>query len=287
MRWTAVFLCACATPGAAVDEPNPLDAVWGQAIRPGDMIVAVPGTGGYTTLGAWIDAAVDAEHPIPTVDGRTNINPIVLEQALGAMRRAEFTNLEIATGKVTLALWGAGVTKATAFDYKSLDGQTVRFAVLGGTSVCADGTLVDNLTHYNRDDLDADARDLWMRTQASHPAGVTIVSHSWGGAVAEYVAMNRAALDGDIDLRFVVAAGVPAMVVGYQLLGPDLRDVTSGARSTPVYEVDRPDDMVHNLDPSGDLESHQYDIMFGDVFRGSYGITTDELSCHGIPGPCS
>ena len=294
VRGFAVLGClaGCAATGPADALPQPLDVVWGMSIQPGDLIIAVPGTGGYTGLGAWIDAAVDAQHPIPTIDGRANVNPIVLEQAIAASQRAELTNLEIADGTVALALWGAGVTKTSAFRYHSLAGLTVRFDVLGGESVCAVGALLDNLGNYNRDNLDRDARDLWQRARAwlaQHPAArITLVAHSWGGAVAEYVAMNRATLEAEIgplggELAFVVAAGVPASVVGYQLLGPALRDVDT----TSVYETDRPDDMVHNLDPSGDIESHQYDIMYGDVFQGSYGIATDELSCHGIPGPCS
>jgi hypothetical protein len=27
--------------------------------------------------------------------------------------------------------------------------------------------------------------------------------------------------------------------------------------------------------------------MFGETFEGSYGITTTELSCHGVPGRCA
>ena len=92
-------------------------------------------------------------------------------------------------------------------------------------------------------------------------------------------------------LPFVVGAGVPGLIVGYMPAGPGFRTVTSVGPASElgiaVYEVDRPDDMVHNLNPSGNIEGHQYDIMFGTSFQGSYGITTMELSCSGVPGPCS
>jgi hypothetical protein len=71
-------------------------------------------------------------------------------------------------------------------------------------------------------------------------------------------------------------------VPDYSFAGPGLRDVTDGH----LYEVDRPDDPVHMLSPSGNGGGHQYDILFGTDFQGSYGVTTDELSCDGVPGAC-
>src|SRR5258706_8119618 len=154
------LLVGCADQAPVEPElPQPLDAIWSRSIMPGDLIVAVPGTGGYTGLGAFVDAGVDAQHPIPMIDGRIDVNPIVLEQAIAAMQRAGFDDAAITGGAVTIGLWGAGVTKAAAFDYRSLDGLTVRIAVLGGESVCAVGALVQNLGHYNSDDADRDARD--------------------------------------------------------------------------------------------------------------------------------
>ena len=63
------------------------------------------------------------------------------------------------------------------------------------------------------------------------------------------------------DAQLIVAAGVPASIVGWNALGPGIHDVT--------IEVDRPDDPVHNLRPFDNIEGHQYDIMFGDSFQGS------------------
>src|SRR5882672_675366 len=114
-RW-AVFawLAACATPGAPIaSDPPTIETIWQQVIRPGDLIVAVPGTGGYTDLGAWIDAAYDPAHPsaLPVIDGRVEINPIVLEQAIAAATRAGLSSTEIEAGAVALGLWGSGATK--------------------------------------------------------------------------------------------------------------------------------------------------------------------------------
>jgi hypothetical protein len=44
------------------------------------------------------------------------------------------------------------------------------------------------------------------------------------------------------------------------------------------------------MNPSGNGDGHQYDILFGDAYRGdfhgSYGITTTDISCRGTPGAC-
>lgn len=257
-------------------EPQPIDVIWGESIQPGDTIVAVPGTGGYTLLGAFIDAAA----PDP-IDQRTNpsLNPIVLEQAIAAAQRAGIADADLEAGVIHFGLWGAGVTKTSHFTYHSLGGLTVGFDVLGGKSICAVGDATNNLFNYTKDNADADARDLYARLPAAAQR-ITIVSHSWGGAVAEYLLEEIA--KNDPRLPFVVAAGVPGLIAGYNLVGPGLRPVGSAS----LYEVDRPDDPIHTLHLAWDIEGHQYDIMIGDTFEGSYGITTEELSCHRIPGPC-
>lgn len=266
-----ILLVGCTDPKAPPPGPLPIDLVWSASIQPGDLIVAVPGTGAYTGLGAYLDQST-------TIDGRTNhgLNPIVLEQAIAAAQRAGIADVDIEGGAVELALFGAG-TRATAFTYTSLGGLTVHFDVLGGKVAVANGTITDNLTNYTRDNIDADARDLAARI-AARGLRTTVVAHSYGGAVAEYLIEQLP----DPQRVFTVAAGVPALVIGYKFAGPGLRDVGDAK----LYETDRPDDMVHNLNPSGNIEGHQYDIVFGDAFQGSYGITTMELSCHGVPGPC-
>jgi hypothetical protein len=296
----ALTLAACAAEPAMPDQPGPLETVWGESIRAGDLVVAVPGTGAYTLTGATIDevAAATPAGSVPLVDVRVKpFNSINLEQAIAAARRAGFFDEEIEAGRVHFTLWGAGVTRATELIYGSYEGLRVPFTVLGGRTVAAEGLVTDNLFNYNSGNADRDASDLYGRIAAwidDHPSveprRVTLVAHSWGGAVSEYLASHLAsfherfgALPRGASLPFVMAAGVPGFIPGYQCLGPGIRTVESGVR---VYEVDRPDDMVHNLDPSGNVEGHQYNIMFGDDFRGSYGITTMELSCAGVPGPC-
>ncbi len=272
----AVVVAGCAGPAAPAPEPPlPIDAIWAASIRPGDLIVAVPGTGAYDNVGQPIDAANGA-----VIDGTNpQLNPIVLEQAIAAATRAGFSSDDLAAGAVTLAVWGSGATTAR-FTYRSLGGLTVPFAVLGGENACAIGALPQNILHYTRDNADADARDLIARIAAFDAVGqVTIVAHSWGGAVAEHVLLNDLA---DGSLAFVVAAGVPKAIVGEGFVGPGLRP--EGAAS--LYEIDRPDDPVHSFDFAWDIEGHQYDIIWGDTFVGSYGISTDELSCHRQPGAC-
>jgi hypothetical protein len=280
----AVMLAACAAePATMPDQPAPQDTVWGEAIHAGDLIVAVPGTGAYSLIGKAIDevAATTPRGQVPLVDVRRKpFNSINLEQAIAATRRAGFGDDEIEAGRVHFALWGAGVTSATEIVYGSFEGLRVPFTILGGRTICADGQLPDNLFNYNSDNADADARDMYVRIAAwidDHPSAEWLASNL--GSFEE----RFGALPHGASLPFVMTAGVPAFIPGYQCLGPGFRTVPSGIR---VYEVDRPDDMVHNLDPSGNIEGHQYNITFGDDFRGSYGITTMELSCLGVPGPC-
>ena len=294
-----VLVTACATTPPGPEPEAPIDAIWGQTIRAGDLIVAVPGTGAEGNLGARIDAAIDPADPTapPLVDPRVDsaLNPIVLEQAIAATERAGFSDDEIASGVVSYALWGAGVQHATAFDYHALGGATVHFVVLGGTNTCATGSIESNILNYSADDALRDATDLYARTQTwteQNPGfsrHVIVTAHSWGGAVAEYFAENLPAiaetngpLDSGARVSFVIAAGVPKLILGYTFEGPGLRPVGDAS----LYEIDRPDDPVHALDFAWSLSGHQYDISYGDAFQGSYGITTDELSCDGTPGAC-
>jgi hypothetical protein len=289
--WLAIVLAGCAaapSPAPGGDAPTPLDRAWA-SIRRGDAIVAVVGTGGYTLLGAMIDAAARRGSPAVVsqqIDPSTN--PIVLEQAIGAAQRAGLSDQDIETRAVSLGLWGAGVTSATSFVYESLGGLRVTFDVIGGESACAVGALFDNLGSYTNDSADKDARDLYARAQAYAGARrLVLVAHSWGGAVAEHLvhhlASIRSALGGAATMPLVVAAGVPGAILGEGMDGPGARFAGDGL----VYEIDRPDDPVHALDPSGDIEGHEYDIVIGGVFEGSYGITTTELACRGVPGPCA
>jgi hypothetical protein len=289
-----VALITSCTTTAPVDDPppfDPLDQVWSETIRRGDIIVAVPGTSTYTTLGAYIEDHAPAE-----IDARAVLNTVeVLEAELAAAVRAGFTAAEIEGGAVTLALWGSGITKLTSFRYRSLDGLHVTFVVIGGTSVCAVGGIPENLGNYNAANADKDARDLYRRTQAFvatlPPAdrNIVLVSHSWGGLVAEFFASNLATYTHDhgplarATIAFVQAAGVPPLVPGYTPYGPGFRTVGDATR---VYEVDRPDDPAHTFSPTGNGGGHHYVIMFGDVYQGWYGITTDELACAGTPGIC-
>lgn len=74
MRVLAALLLTAAT-GCALDEdaaipqaPAPLDVVWEQTIRRGDVVLLIPGTGSVDYLATPIEALGD--HPI--VDVRTN-----------------------------------------------------------------------------------------------------------------------------------------------------------------------------------------------------------------------
>jgi hypothetical protein len=273
-----LVLAACevaAPPGPSA--PDPTEQIWAEGIQPGTLIVAVPGTGAYDDVGSIIDASGSG-----VLDWRTNhgFNPIVLEQAIAAAQRAGLSNADIEAGAVGIAIWGSGATKVPGFAYHSLGGLTVHVDVLGGMNAAATGSLQDNLLNYSADHAKADAADLVSRAVAA--AGgrpMAVVAHSWGGAIVEYMEQD-APLPGAV---LAVTAGVPKVILDYDTLGPGLH-AENGAQ---LYEVDRPDDPVHQLDPSGDIEGHQYDIMFGDAFQGSYGITTTELSCRAMPGPCA
>lgn len=53
-----------------------------------------------------------------------------------------------------------------------------------------------------------------------------------------------------------------------------------------LYEVDRPDDPIHSLQLQNNSDGHQDTILFGSDFQGSYGVTTEAMSCGGMPGAC-
>jgi hypothetical protein len=298
-------LTSCADdPGAPHVYPDPFEQVWSETIRPGDLIVAVPGTGGYSTLGKPIEDQIDPAQPNAVeVDGRTLLSNVeVLEAAIAAAQRAGISDAELESGVVTIGLWGSGITKLSSFRYLSLGKLHVRIEVLGGTSVCAVGGIPDNLGDYNARNARIDAEDLYQRTvswleASGSPRNVILASHSWGGVVAEYLASNLAelaALNGPLPtgsaFAFSIAGGVPGFVPDFQPHGPGFRTVTSTYDETTAamksYEVNRPDDPVHSFNPRETGGGHHYVIMFGDDYQGWYGITTEELSCVDIPGPC-
>lgn len=288
-----VLLAACATePGPELPATDPFELAWSASIRPGDVIVAVPGTGMYTDFGARVDATPG---DLPLITARDYLGAVeVLEGAIAAARRAG-----VDPHAVELAIWGAGITKP-AFDYASLDGETYVFRVVGGKSVCATGGIPANITNYNTGNADTDARDLYRRLQtftADRAPGtqVTLISHSWGGVVAEYFGQKLATYVADhgpltADVTFAIAAGVPAFVPGFTPHGAGFYTVTSSdgdvRGAVKTYEVNRPDDPAHSFDPAGNGDGHHYIIRFGDEYRGWYGITTDELSCGDVPGIC-
>lgn len=299
------IVTACTDDAALPPEyPDPFEQVWTETIRPGDLIVAVPGTGGYSTLGQPIEEQVDPAQPNAVeVDGRTLISNVeVLEAAIAAAQRAGFTTTDLERGAVTLGLWGSGITKLSSFRYLSLGGLHVRIEVLGGTSVCAVGGIPENIGDYNARNARIDAEDLYQRTSAWLAASggtrnVILASHSWGGIVAEYLASNLAelaALNGPLPAEstfaFSIAGGVPGFVPDFQPHGPGFRTVASAYDETTAamksYEVNRPDDPVHTFNPRETGGGHHYVIMFGDDYQGWYGITTEELSCVDIPGQC-
>jgi hypothetical protein len=292
------LIAACAAePAPSPLPPLPIDTVWARTIREGDLIVLVPGTGSYDYLAASIEPLPG---PVPVVDPRViekvADDTTVFEQAIGAAHRA---GVDPAT--LTFGLWGAGFTKLTEFTYVSYEGLHIPIEIIGGTNTCATGLILENFVKYSTTDAEADATDLYARTQtwlAAHPPAsdmprnVIVASHSWGGVVAEYLAENITAIEGSLgpltdakgtaQMAFTIAAGVPAMIPNYKLTGPGLRDFAEGS----LYEIDRPDDPVHALDPSGNGWGHHYVIMFGDAFQGAYGVTTEELSCKTVPGEC-
>ncbi|HUJ62666.1 MAG TPA: hypothetical protein VLX92_29390 [Kofleriaceae bacterium] len=284
--WIAL-LAACASSPPVPPAPPPTDAVWGEAIHPGDLVVLVPGTGSIEYLEQPIEALPGDD---PVVDVRRSPmvagDAVVFEQAIAAAHRAG-----IDPRALTFAIWGAGFTRLARFEYVSYEAIQLPVVVLGGTNSCASGDILHNLLNYSIDDADRDARDLYARTfayLAAHPAPEVIVaSHSWGGAVAEYLAGQLPSIEADLGplgarMPLTVADGVPGFVLGYTFAGPGLRPFGDGQ----LYEIDRPDDPVHAMDPSGDPDGHQYTILFGDAFQGSYGVTTQQLSCAGVPGEC-
>jgi pimeloyl-ACP methyl ester carboxylesterase len=92
---------------------------------------------------------------------------------------------------------------------------------------------------------------------------VTLVSHSWGGAVAEYLVLNRATFvkrHGDTMLAFVVAADVPGAIAGAQFLEPTLR---SGPRTEPVAQHRGPPvpRLVRHHDERAELQRRHWSVL--------------------------
>lgn len=283
----ALLLAGCMTEETVADPPPPIDTVWAAKIHAGDLFALVPGTGSFDYYAAAID-------PLPepaVVNVRENEkiadDAIVIEQAIAAAHRAGIPNNQLEDGTIRFGMWGVGFAGThTRFTYISFEGLSIPIEILGGTSKCALGGITGNLVNYNRDSADADARDLYRKLQGVQ-GNVIVASHSWGGAVAEYLAENLATIESSEGpgpaIGFTIAMGVPGFVLNYTFKGPGLRHVGDGM----VYEVDRPDDPVHTLHPGGNGGGHQYDITFRDAFQGSYGITTDALSCKSVPGACA
>jgi hypothetical protein len=286
--WMALATAACAAdPAPGPVAPLPIDTVWAQTIHPGDVVVLVPGTGSYDYLGAPIEALPGNNPDVdPRQIAKVGSDAIVFEQAIAAAHRAGVDPSEL-----TFTLWGAGFTRLTSFTYVSYEGLRVPIEIIGGENSCATGLIVENLVKYNLTAADLDARDLYARTLARVGGGpdgrhVIISAHSWGGAVAEYLTQNLIDIEsggGAIGLSFTIAAGVPGMIPSYKFTGPGLRAFDG----VQMLEIDRPDDPVHALDPSGNPSGHQYVILYGDDFQGAYGVTTEELACAGIPGECA
>ena len=293
--------CAAQSLESGAPPPQPIDTVWADSIHDGDLIAMVPGTGSYNYLGAPIEAvAASTNSTSPTIDVRQNAtvagDAIVFEQAIGAAHRAG-----IDPSQLTFGLWGAGFTTLQSFEYISYEGIQIHVVNLGGENSCATGSIFANLLAYNATDATTDANDLYAKTQAylaANPSStgaarnVIIASHSWGGAVAEYLreqidavttAHGQLADTGGVaEMPFTIAAGVPGFILGATLAGPGLHSEPDGL----LYEIDRPDDPVHAMDPSGDGDGHQYDILIGSDFLGSYGVTTEQLACAGVAGEC-
>jgi hypothetical protein len=264
--------------------------------------VMFPGTGSFDYLAKPIEA-IGGDNP--RVDVRENAtvagDAIVFEQAIGAAQRAGFSNGDLDAGVLSFGVWGVGFTKVTQFDYISYQGVLIHVKVLGGENSCATGSIFGNLFKYNTTDAQTDATAVYTSIQswlAANPSAsgsarnVIVASHSWGGAVSEYLGLSIAAIEaangpltdgaGIAPMKFTVAAGVPGFILGMSLVGPGLRDLTEGK----LYEIDRPDDPVHAMNPSGNGGGHQYSIVIGDDFLGSYGVTTTELACDGVAGAC-
>jgi len=294
--------CAVQPDEPPTNPPQVLDQTWSQSIRAGDLMVLVPGTGSYNYLAVPIEAIGSNN---PTVDVTQNAtvagDAVVFEQAIGAAHKAGFSNADLEAGKLSFGIWGVGFPHVTQFTYLSYEGIHVHIDVLGGENSAAAGSIFSSLLNYNATDALIDAKDLYAKTQAwlaAHPSStgaprnVIVCSHSWGGAVAEYMGMQLDAVEaadgpltdgnGVAGLPFTIAAGVPGYIVGTNLEGPGVKPFHGGI----LYEIDRPDDPVHALDPSGDSGGHQYTILYGADFQGSYGVTTMEMSCDGVPGEC-
>jgi hypothetical protein len=299
MRCRLALIGLVAACAAESDPPpvydDPFEAAWSSSIRPGDAIVVVPGTGAVSGTGALI---VESGGVLIARDHLVFVDP--LEGAVAAAQRAGLSDDEIEGGAIAFGLWGTGVDSLDHVDYVSAGGLHVRFELIGGATVCGVGQVIDNVLDYNVANAELDARDLYRRTQAWLAGGpdrnVSFVSHSWGGVVAQYVATNLATLVHDhgplgADTAMVVAAGVPGIVPGFTPHGPGFRTVESKADGIDAaiksYEIDRPDDPVHSFNPSDRAGGHHYIIMIGEEHRGFYGITTDELSCVDVAGPCS
>lgn len=283
------LVAACVEPQTPMSAgPAPLEVVWSQRLHLGDVIAMVPGTGSYDMLGKTIDALPGDE---PVVDVRALVpvaeDAIVLEQAIAAAHRAG-----IDPSTLTFTLWGCGFTRVKRFEYVSWERLHVKIEVLGGSNSVATGSVFGNLINYTTEHATTDATALYADLQtflAAHPGGATrnvvITSHSWGGAVAEWLVMHYADIATTplgANLAFAISAGVPGGIPNFAFAGPSF----TMRGGIALYEIDRPDDPVHALNPNGNGDGHQYDITDGDSFIGSYGITTDELSCAGVLGIC-
>ncbi|HEY1553791.1 MAG TPA: hypothetical protein VGF94_03100 [Kofleriaceae bacterium] len=281
----SLVLVGCASAPASDPVPQPSSSAWA-AIAPGDLIVLVPGTGSYAYLAQPIEALPG---PDPVVDVRAVPkvagDSVVFEEAIAATERAGLTADDLESGAVSFGIWGTGITQLDGFEYVSFEGIHIHVDVLGGENSCATGDIFQNLGNYEVDSAQADATDLNARVaawRATHPdRGVVYASHSWGGAVAEYLALEHLSETAPL----AIAAGVPSLIIGYSFEGPGLHVLSD--RASAIYEIDRPDDPVHALDPLGNGAGHYYNILFGDVFQGFYDVTTTAISCSGVPGPCS
>jgi hypothetical protein len=272
--------------------PDPLDTIWGKAIHPGDVLVIIPGTGSHDHLARAIDP-LPGDNPVVDVHALPDVALYAtpFEQAIGAAHRAGIANADLESGALPILVWGVGFQHATRFVYVSYEGLHVPMTVLGGQSMCATGGVLANLLNYTTSNAEIDSADLYMRLQAwlaahpSQPRNVIVSAHSWGGAVSEWLAFHHGSDSLAPDtLRFTIAAGVPAFIPNYTFAGPGLRDLPPAGS---LYEIDRPDDPVHQMNPSGNGNGHQYVILVGTDFKGAYGVTTNELACAGVPGPCS
>ena len=302
-----VALGGCATDADQGTElPQPIATVWADSIRAGDMFVLVPGTGSYDYIAKVIDPMTDK---VPVVDPRTNKriagDSIVFEQAIASAHRAGIPDSALEDGTMQFGLWGAGLTGThEQFIYVSYEGIRVPINILGGANTCTYGSVSDNILNYSSANALIDATDMYKRVQAwlparpsvtGQPRNIILDSHSWGGADAEYLTLEFAKIaaangpwtdaGGVAKISLTVAMGVPGFVIGYAFQGPGLKYLDPVVKNA-LYEVDRPDDPVHSLQLQNNGDGHQYTILFGSDFQGSYGVTTEEMSCDGVPGEC-